>query len=308
MGEINTFSEKVRDLRNTGFKQLIGNKIGVIRGIIIGMNGSLEFATASDALTKANWVTKMKATKSTRAFMLPLFDAITDKSTDDTYSDGLQGSKFNEFGKISFEAMIDANTYLALNLNGFSFKDLDAIFIDESSSLIGRTPDGTKVTGFSIDLVVGKPKLAGKGEKMMIPLTVTIKDSKEFIYERAVIEPMNETNYWNPLTDIDGVYDVELTVTEPSATGFKVSVMKKSIDTSMNSAAVSGLVKADFVLKSVAGVVKTITTVEESEVAGVYDVVATVESTDTIDLVACSSISLTTIMIESLGKQTITIV
>lgn len=304
MAKINYFSEKTKELGNTGFKQLVGNKLGVLVGALVSLDGGLEFTTATSALTKADWEAKMKLPKNQRVYMLPMFESFTDKSTDDVFTTSLQGEKFAEWGKIQFEAMLDVNTYLALNLNGLNGKDLDCVLIDTSGSLIGITPDGTKFTGISCRLHVGKPKLAGQGEKMLTPVTFTIKSTEDFVNNRAVLEPLNQTEYWNPKTDFDGVYDVELEVTEVSKTGCKVKVLKKSVDSAMTTAGVDGLVKADFVLKDASGATQEITTLLASGKIGEYDLVETLANNYTLELVACSSISLTSIKIE--GTNTIT--
>lgn len=308
MNPINNFSERVTELGNTGFKDLVQNKIGVFKGMFLGLNGTLKFADANDALVLADWETKMKLPKNQRAYLCPLFDSIEDISTEDVYVDGLQGKRLSEKGKIGFKAMISVNKFLALNLQGFNGKDIDVVLFDESSSLIGKTTNGTDFDGISATVRFETQKLAAAGELMMQPVTVTFKDSDDWSFRGAVLEPMNETPFWNPQTDVDGVYDVALTVTNPAVTGFKVAVNKKSIDTKITTSGVSGLVKADFILKSALGVVKTITTVEESDVIGVYDIIATVVSTDTIEIVPTASISIATVKIDGLGvKTTITI-
>lgn len=304
-GQINTFSEKVTELGNTGFRKQVENKLGAIVGMVV-CNSKDEFATATSALTLADWNTKFKLPKNSRLFMFPLFDAITDKSGEDTYSDGLQGQKFNSEGLKSFEAMVDVNNALANKLRSFNGKDTYIYFIDESGSLIGYTPDDTKFAAIKCSLRVGSKKLAGKGEKMMVPLNVTIKNANEWGEDSAVIEPINETPFWNPKTDFDGVYDCVLVGSSYAGTGFKVQVYKQSINPDVDTSAVSGLVKEDFVLKSAAGVVKTITSLTESEIAGTYDLVATVVNTDTLELDVCANISLTDIAIEGTNKLTVT--
>ena len=166
------------------------------------------------------------------------------------------------------------------------------------------TPDGIKFTGISCRLHVGKPKLAAQGEKMLTPVTFTIKSTEDFVNNRAVLEPLNQTEYWNPKTDFDGVYDVELEVSEVSATGCKLKVLKKSVDSAMTTAGVDGLAKADFMLKDDSGATQVITTLEPSGEIGEFDLAATLANDYTLKLVDCASISLTSIKIE--GTNTIT--
>ena len=305
MEKLNTFSQKTKELGNTGFKQLVENKLGVIVGALVSLDGGLDFASADDVLDISKWEEKMKLPKSQRVFMLPLFDAFNDRSTDDVFNTSLQGEKFNEWGKVQFDAMLDVNTYLGLNLNGLNGKDIDIALIDTSCSLIMKeNADGT-YSGFSCRIHVGKPKFAAQGEKMLTPITVIITSTEDFVYSRAVAEPLYAENSWNPKTDLDGVYDVELSVSNISETGCKIKVLKKSINQSLTSAGVGGLTKTDFILKSSLGVVKTITTLEPSDVEYIYDLAATLENGDVISLVPCSSISLTSIKIEGANSVTI---
>ena len=260
---INVFAEKQKNYGATGFKELIANKIGVTRGIYVAPKGKLTFATNAAALTLANWQTLSKASRVNRGYMIPLFDAIEDKSTDDVFSDGLQGQKFNQYGKIAFTGMMDINMYLYRELVGFNGKELECVIFDESASITGRSSDDIKFQGIPATIHVGKPKLAAQGEKQMYPITVTLKDTTDIVYSGSVIEPLFAADEWNPLTDLDGVYNVDLTATDTLATGTVITVKKRSVSGDMAQSSVSGLVKDDFVQRGSNGVTKTITTVTE---------------------------------------------
>ena len=305
---INTFNEKQGDLQNTGFKKLLENKIGVYRGGLLAPKGQ-EFATATDALTLANWTALIKDSKVDRGFVLPLFDTFEDASTDDVYAETLQGSKFKEDGKMIFNVMIDANKQLALNLRALNGREWCLYLFDESASILGTTPDDTKFKGFDVSIRVGNQKPAAQGEKMMTPIHITLKDSRQWNDEGAVLEPINDATDWNPITDLDGVYDVNLAqVGTATTSAVTVSVYKKSIASTNALADITGLVLADFVGYDSSGSVITISSVTDNG-DGTYALAssAAFELNGTIDLVTCENISLTSIAIESTGAATITI-
>ena len=304
---MNEFSEKQVIIKNTGFKDRPINKLGVLHGIIISMAGYSEFATASAAMALSGWETKQKATKTQRTFFFPMFDSVEDKSTEDVYADTLQGQKFREDGKMQVKGMIDCDKYMAVNLRSFNGKNVEVFLFDESASIWGTTPDGTKFKGMKATVRVGMQKLAAKGERVLTPVEIIFQEPRQWNEEGAVIEPMNQSADWNPKTDIDGVYDVNLATSAATVTSCKITVKKAGIDPTMTISAVDGLVKADFVLKTSAGVVKTITTLTETGVSGEYTLVATLANSDTIELVSCASISLTTIKIEGVAPTTLVI-
>ena len=146
MAVINQLGEKQISLKNTGYRELPSAKLGVLRGMFLIPRGT-EIATADLAVAQATYETGMKDVLSDRWFYIPLWDAFTDKSTEDIYVETLQGQKFAEQGKYAFQVMIEANKNVSGALRSFNSKQWSAIFFDESASLIGMTPDGTKVRG-----------------------------------------------------------------------------------------------------------------------------------------------------------------
>ena len=298
--EINQFSEKTKEYGNTGFRDLIANKRGAICGAVACVRGFSQFKTIEDAYDLAKWNAKFRDIKTKRAFMLPLFDGIEDMSEEDVYDEGLQGSKFSAWGNAKFKATIDVNAYQEWQLRGFSEREMDVYLLDVAQNILGFSPDNTKIEGFSMMIHVGKTPIVAKGEKVKLPVFFTVKSSQEWIYP-VVIEPTVQTTAWNPLTDFDGVYDVDLTQVSASATTIVLDVTKKSIDPAFGYAAVSGLVLADFVHSG--GVM---TAAEESDtVPGRYMLTGTFVNDGTINLVSCASISITTPFIESTGAMTI---
>ena len=302
----NYLNSRQSTLLNSGYKDLPDNKLGVYLGGFIVPRGT-EIDTCELATAQSTYEGLMKLALSNRAFYIQLADTFTDKSTEDVYVETIQGPKFSEQGQIAYQYMVDANKFNSRRLRSYNNKDWDWIPFDKSGTLHGTSQDGVKFKGFSITFRAGNQKLAAQGELMMQPIDIVYKDSSEWADYGVIVEPMNlETDEWNPITDIDGVYDVDVTVSDATATTCKIQVHKAGIVATNAISDVDGLVKADFVHKSSAGVVKADTTIEASGVGGEYNVVsADIANGDTFDLVLVSAISLTNIKIESTGAATV---
>lgn len=301
------FSENQKDPQNTGYKDRPANKMGVLVGLFVGARGCLKFDTYADAMNKAEWETLMKLPKNERTFFFPLADKVEDLSTEDKKEETLQGQKTREEGKQGTRYMLDVDKNMAVALRSFNNKLIDYCPFDESATIQMTTPDGVIRKGISARIYVGAQKQAAAGERVLVPVEVFQTDPRQTNNEGCVIEPMNQTADWNPKTDIDGVYDVNLATSDATVTSCKVTVKKAGIDPTMKIAAVDGLAKEDFVLKTSAGVSKTITSLTPTGVSGEYTLVATIANGDTIELVACSAISLVTIKIEGLAPTTLAI-
>lgn len=309
MTTFNTFGSKQATLKNSGYKELPKNKLGVLRGGFLVPRGT-EIATADLLVAKATYETGMKQPLADRWFYVPLFDAITDKSTEDVYVESLQGQKFSEEGKYAYQAMVEVNKYTSLNMRSWNDKQWSWIPFDESSSILATSPDGTIAKGFDITFRATNQKLAEQGTKMMQPIEIVYQDASQWSDEGVVVEPMNlSADDWNPITDIDGVYDVNLAQVGTATTSeVVVSVYKAGIETANAISNVTGLVVGDFVAKDSAGSVVAISGSTDNG-DGTYTLAssAAFEASGTIDLVATASISLTTIKIDSTGAATITI-
>ena len=208
---INDFNSKQGTPGNTGSNELLDNKLGVLRYLVITPESG-EFATVADALDIDNWETNFKADQNERWYPLPAIDKFEDKSTDDVYDDTyLGGTRYVEGGKRQYTIMCDINKHLALNLRGHNTGIKMRLFeIDESASIGGTSPDGIKFRGCQVIVRVGNQKPAAAGEKVLTPITITHVDASEWNDEGGVIEPINASPDWNPITDFDGVYDVNL--------------------------------------------------------------------------------------------------
>jgi hypothetical protein len=301
------FSEKQAVIQNTGFKDRPANKMGVLVGLIVGMKGYLTFPTVADAMDLAKWEASFKATKSQRSFIFPLADKVEDKSTEDKVEETLQGQKTREEGKMGTRYWLDVDKNLAVALRSFNGKSVQVCPFDESATIQMTTPNRIIRSGLDAKIYVGAQKQAAAGERVLVPVDVYYTEPRQSNEEGCVIEPMNQTNDWNPKTDIDGVYDVNLETSDATVTSCKVTVKKAGIDPAMTIAAVDGLAKEDFVLKTSAGVARTITSLTPTGVSGEYTLVSTIANADTLDLVVCGSITLTTIKIESTGLTTIVV-
>ena len=309
MTQFNTFGSKQATLKNSGYKELPEPKLGVIRGGFLVPRGT-EIATADLLVAKATYETGMKNPLATRWFYVPLFDAFTDKSTEDVYVDSLQGQKFSEEGKIAYQATVEVNKYTSLNMRSWNDKQWDWIPFDESASIMATSSDGTIAKGFAITFRTTNQKLAEQGTKMMQPIEIVYQDATQWADEGVVVEPMNLSSAdWNPITDIDGVYDVDIAqVGTATSSLIVVSVYKSGIDSANAISNVTGLVVGDFVVKDAAGATVTVDSIVDNG-DGTYDLIGSgvFVTLGTANIVATASVSLTTIAIDSTGDATVTI-
>jgi hypothetical protein len=136
------------------------------------------------------------------------------------------------------------------------------------------------------------------------PVKVVLKDATEWNDFGVVIQPTT----WNP-NSLDGVYDVAMSIVSSSAASVVVGVNIDSYATTDPNGQITGLVKADFVVKDDTPSVESINTSTDNG-DGTYTLAFSPSlgaDNYTVTLAACSAISLTDIYIESTGTATWTI-
>ena len=306
MGSINKFSSYPTG-GNTGTRNLKANELGELSRIVLVPHG-FTFATTTAASLFANWVTATKAVYGSRMYPLAVFKTLKDSSTKENYIKTPLGSIFGAKSIMMFDATVDINKASALEYRGaLNGRNFDAFLIDINGNIAGYSPDGVKVQGMSLQLFRVEDQIfPSTGDLVSTPLKFGFMDSKQWNNHGVVINPLNAANGWNPNTDLEGIYSVDVAATNGTTTGVTATVVFGSTAVGDIDANINGLVVADFILKE-GGVTKTITSVSQN-VDGSYAIVATLATGScTLDLVAPASISLTAFGIESTGAATFTV-
>ncbi len=301
--EINKFSNDTVAGANTGSSKLIKDNQGRITQMII-MPYGYEFTNKATALTKATRQALHKTVKPSRHYKFPKFSNVTDKSTEPVmFNSPLKGEIMINEGKIGFDfECFGENEVVLQKMRTFKNFRCFVSFFDENQNELMCTPDGTKVRGFDAIVYVTPRKPATGEEPGKYMVRVALQDLSEWADKKVILQAnAQSTGKWT-VNDLPEVYDVELTeVGTANATTATISVNIDAFTTDDADGQIVGLVKADFVQKSSAGVVKSITGNVVDNGDGTYTITSSIASNDTFNLVACSSISLTDIAIESKG-------
>lgn len=288
---------------NVGAKQLCDNNLTVIRRFIVCPAG-YEISTEANALLQSTWTTAIRTTTANRIYPFPLADSITPEMTDDVYQEfPLSGAKFVKDGMMGLTINLNINKALARKLRTFNNRPCSVFLVDENGNILGWSDDGTKVKAFNVQELRIKSQTLPDGTAVVeTPVKLVLKDASEWNDYGVVIQPT-----WNPL-ELDGVYDVVVEIVSSSSTSLTVRVNIDSFAVTDPNGQITGLVKADFALKDDTPSAETITTTTDNG-DGTYTHAFSTLGADnyTIDLVACSAISLTDIFIESTGPDTFTI-
>ena len=303
MSDINKFTSDTTQGANTGFKNQVSDNQSIIYQLAI-TSVNFAFDTVAEALTKANWLTGVKDVQSNRIYPTPYADDIADKTKDPTFfTSKIMGDIMVTEGTIAFQLIMgQQNEKVYSKLRSFNNKPIRFFGIDKNKNIIGTSPDGEKIEGFEGTIYVTPRKISDGTKPSQFMIECTLKDLTEWTDRKAILQPYKEDASWS-FNEIDGVYDVNLKASSVLATGCTVAVNIDSFKESDSNGQVVGLVKADFVLKSAIGAAKTITTLTDKG-DGTYTLVATLATGDTLNLVACSAISITDYAVESTGAIT----
>lgn len=309
---MNKFSADVSQA-NTGSVKQIKNNMTAWRQIIVCPT-DFEIATEALALTLATWTAAIKAPVASRIYPFPQAVSFENQSKESVYEDfPLAGSSFVKEGLIGFTMNLNINKAQSNKLRKFNGRSCKIFIIDDNGNIICTSSDGTKVQPFSVqEIRVETAKLSDGSASVTTPVKVVLSDTTEFNDRGYIIQPLKATSAWNPKlpSNLDGVYDVTLSVSDITTAGFVASVNIDSIVTTDESSAIVGLAKEDFTLVDKDGDAVSITTSTDNG-DGTYDIAVTITEADSdysFDLVACSLITLTDIAIESTGAVTVTVV
>ena len=281
------------DSANTGHLKACENTLVAPTKLILVPKG-FSFATQTLAETLASWATAIKS-DTARIFPLPEVDVLTVEDQENKVADRVfKGTKFVSGGKRGFTMMLDVNKYVSKQLYKLSGRAFDCFIVDANENIHGISTDGVKFEGIGMLSFQVLPQPTPDGtDFMMTPVKVVLSDPDKWMRYGVFINPT-----WSPINDLDGVYNVVLTVTSNwSATGGNVRVTYEG-----SGLPVTGLVGADFTIPG-----KSITSATPSGDGGDYAIVSSGLSTSTINLVACASISLTDIAIESTSAEAFTV-
>lgn len=280
---------------NTGtFQECENTQISPCSFVLVPRGASI--ATKSAAETLSNWKTNFKLAEPNRWKPFPVCDNITPEDTENTMKERpFKGGKFIAYGKRGYTMDLDLNSYSATQFFKLNGKQWDIYEIDDNGNIQGISTDGIKFEPVQLlTMQILPPKTPAPGENMVTKVKIVLAETENQARNRVVINPTT----WNPSDEFDGVHNVDLTVSGGwTATGGSVRVTFSG-----SGKPVTGLVAADFAIPG-----KTISSATASGDGGTYTIVSTGLVTSTIDLVACSSISLTAYAIESTGEADFTV-
>jgi hypothetical protein len=205
---------------------------------------------------------------------------------------------------------LDINPLVASKLRKtINFKNWDVFFGDENGNILGTTPDGIKFKSLSCtDIHLGKMEFSDGTKARENMLSVVLTDPKEWNDNPALIPVQSLTAGFN-INTLDGVYDVNMTASNPSIAGFSLKVILDGFADTHPTGQFTGLVKADFVLTKLPSTVinnSGVTLTDNGD--GTYAFAATLAAGDyTVALVAAGSISTSDFPIEALAVATFTV-
>lgn len=246
--------------KNTGFKdQCIESKLN-----IPVISDGFQFPSITSFKTVADWKAAIQAKN-----LVPLFPVyeLADASTEDTKFESGSFSKVTAKGieKITFECYLSACAYAALKSyeNSGKYTELFEFNEDEDYSGIFAT-DGVKVKGRKITSIKVTRIRATKDKVPYVKGEITFADKDDVLNAVIVKSDLSAT-------DLEGIYDVQLSKVSASATEIK---FKASAGCSTGSALVTSLLAANIVVKNSAGVVQSVSFVA-ADPNGVYTLTGT---------------------------------
>ncbi len=294
-----TYSVNQTDI-NTGHKNLADIKETAPARLVLTPKGA-SLATKTAALLQSGWTTNFKAARPTRWYPLPLADMVAIKDEEDKPTERpFKGGYLTTPGDKGFTMDFITNPYLTKMLANLDTSNLGAYVIDQNDNIKGKSSDGTKFESRPISSFNVTHPTPAPGEPQVTRIEVMFSDQISYIKTYEVINPAEQSGTkWSPKEDFDGVYYVDLAIVGTwTATGGQLRVTYAH-----NGLPVTGLQVADFAISG-----KTITgAAAVAGDGGTYQIVSSTLVTSSIDLVACASITLTTIKIESSGSASFTI-
>jgi hypothetical protein len=282
---------------NTGLQQCTPN-MGVMKQVIIVPKG-FKFDTEADALTLADWQTAINASLAARIYPMPqIFGEVEDQSEGTVYQPGSEGNeqKVREGREKYMLSLVDLSMYNYLQLRKHNNKnDVDCFIVYSNGFISGSSSDGVVFEPRQLsEFTIEKRKEQTSDALPIYGMKLVFASSDTFHENGAIIKPTD----WNPLNELFGIKDVELTVASPTTSGLTVTVKGKA-----DGIGVEGLVAGDFtMLKGTTPVVVTLVEVGN----GVYTLsFTTTAGAHTLNL--ANQPAMTTKFFESVAAVAVTI-
>lgn len=249
-----------------------------------------EIATETLAETLSTWTDLTHAGTATRAYPLPGAvkpEFVQDEPVFEDLGEGNEAYVRTNTSKDTFyiNAEIVTPTFNA-NVQALNNGVWACYIVTSNGYILGKSTDGTKFLPFNCSVRVLPQNKATADQAPHLPYTVRLESYEDWNLYGAAVKP----TAFNPLTDIDGLLDVNLTISgTPSSSEIIVDVK-----TDLNADGVTDLVIGDFsFLKDSDGSAQTPDTMTEStSVDGRYTFDFTGLVDGTVDLVVPASLSI----------------
>lgn len=207
-------------------------------------------ATEVEAADLAFWQALLLETnEDERGYLFPAFANVEPASEETVYAQTpLKDVKVRD-GKYQYRFLLDTDLCTHKNMRTHNGNGRRVIFFDIEGQAIGTEKSNGNFTGLKLSLLnVEKLRVNDGTNPTYSPVYVVIKDNKD-LDDRGWIIDGSFVNELNPLTD------VTLTLSSVAAGSFKVAVTN-----SCDGVGISGLLVADFVVRTAAGVAQSVTT------------------------------------------------
>lgn len=277
-----------------------GNGFGVDVGIILTTD-SFQFDTFTSFATNADYLTAIKAKQ-----MFPLMDLqeIEDQTEETAYQTTSLGvdNRLRD-GKYKFLYKFLLTLKQHQELQKFSAANLRYFRVDERNNILGYSPDGVTVKGFSISTFEAeKMGIASADSVAYSPVKITESSPAQLNSFGLGITPTWEVTSLSSLTNVDIAVVGTATATEIVLNvGANVGL---NPDGSPALIEITGLTSADFIVKTTAGATQTVTFTDNND--GTYTGAGTGLSSGTADLVDPTLLS-DGLLIESTGSADVSI-
>jgi len=251
---------------------------------------------ASQSLMKTAFQNAIRAGKATRVYLWPRFSGFENASTEATYDETTLSNILADAGKYAFRFHIAKSLCLHKAMFSHNASGKRYFILDKEEQLLATEFSDGKFGGLLSSLLNVEKLMFNTGsEASKTPIYLVLENYKELDARGALLDGAFVAELF-PLTD------VEITLSAVAAGTFTATVKQKCDQTP-----VSGLVLADFNVRTAAGAAQQPTSVTETPAgSGIYVCPRSGNYvTGTVDLVAASALSV--IAYESVGPVTLTI-
>ena len=244
------------------------NPQGLLKKLIFAKE-SVSFPDHASALPKAAWDALVQSKD-----IIPMEEAmlVENQKTDTGYEETSLGTAFTNEGKDIFKYNITSNLDLHSKIRSLNNSGYTKMFEVYSSGVIvgTKTADADTIYPLSIALMRVESWIQPEeGVTGKTPIRVQLEDMREKNDNPVLVVPTWNVFRLNPLTN------VQLQVVSASATSVVVNAYVPHANLAFKNP-VEGLVAADFLLTTAAGVVETIGGVtEDANVPGKYTITGT---------------------------------